>query len=164
VLFAYPASHASHAQADVCPLLPVAEIECKGHATQLPDPTTLLNVPASHAAHATPSEAAVYPGRHAQSVSSMLPAAEMVFAGHAAQLSNPSVSLYVPAKHATHAPPSASVNPAVYPGRHAQSARSVLPTADAECVGQAAQVSDPAVAVYVPATHAAQLPDPAADL
>jgi hypothetical protein len=78
----YPASHAQ----SVSSSLPAAELECEGHAVQLPSPavavyvpaghvshvafpTALLNVPASHALHATPSEAAVYPGRHVQSAS-----------------------------------------------------------------------------------------------
>ena len=73
-----------------------------GQVTQVPDPTALLNVPASHAAHATATEAAVYPGRHAQSDSSLLPADEMVFEGHATQLPDPAVALYVPALHALH--------------------------------------------------------------
>ena len=76
------------------------------HAAQVPDPTAPLYVPASHALHATPSEAAVYPTAHLQSINSMLPAAELVREGHATQLPAPAVALYPPAKHALHATPS----------------------------------------------------------
>ena len=70
----YPASHTQSVNSS----LPAAELECKGHRLQLSDPAVALNVPAVHSLHATPFESAVYPGRHAQSVSSLLPAAELV--------------------------------------------------------------------------------------
>jgi len=199
----YPGRHAQSVKS----LLPAAEVEFKGQAVQLSDPVVTLNVPASHAAHSTPSEAAVYhgtvcPGRHLQSASSLLPATEVVFEGHAAQLPDPAVALYVPAKHALHAPPSAPVNPtehrhsalpeedsalagqvshpavpasllnvpaghalhatpaeaAVYPGRHAQSASSLLPATEMVFEGHAAQLPDPAMALCVPASHAMHVP------
>ena len=79
-----PASHALHAPPSV-PVNPAAQRHSAlpdkdsafaGHVSHPAVPSSLLNVPTSHAAHATPSEAAVYPGRHAQSVSSLLPAAD----------------------------------------------------------------------------------------
>jgi len=54
----------------------------------------------------------VNPGRHAQSVNSVLPSNETVFAGHATQLPDPAVALNVPATHATQAPPVAFKKPA----------------------------------------------------
>jgi hypothetical protein len=73
-----PASHAVHAAPCDGPLypakhvqfvnssLPDAELVPAGHGEHSPAPTALLNVPASHALHATPSEAAVYPAKHLQ--------------------------------------------------------------------------------------------------
>ena len=139
-----------------------------GQVTQVPDPAVLLNVPASQAAHATPSEAAVYPGRHTQSDSSLLPSDETVFEGHAAQVPAPAVALYVsamhaaqvpdptallyvPGSHALHATPSEG---AAYPGRHVQSTNSLLPSDEMVFEGQAAQLPAPAVVLYSPAKHA----------
>ena len=78
------------------------------HGVQLPAPVADLYVPAPHAAHATPSASAEYPASHVQSTSAVLPAVELVCAGHAVQLPAPAASLYVPAPHAAHATPSAS--------------------------------------------------------
>ena len=49
----------------------------------------VLYVPASHAVHATPSEPAVYPTMQMQAVVSLLPAAELVPAGHVEQFPVP---------------------------------------------------------------------------
>ena len=87
------------------------------HNEQLAVPVTDLYVPAPHAAHATPSASAAYPATQVQSTSAVLPAAELVCAGHVVQLPAPAARLYVPAPHAVHATPSAS---AVYPGMHVQ--------------------------------------------
>jgi hypothetical protein len=131
--------------------LPAADSALAGHVSHAAVPTTPLNVPASHSAHATPSEAAVYPGRHAQSVNMLLPAAEVVFEGHVEQLTAPTALLNVPASHAAHATPSEA---AVYPDRHLQAASSMLPAAEMDFEGHAAQLPEPAVALYVPASHA----------
>jgi len=50
---ANPAEHHWHSE------LPEKDSELAGHVSHGAVPTTLLNVPATHAAHATPSEAAV---------------------------------------------------------------------------------------------------------
>ena len=111
-----PASHAVHAAPSNVPLypamhlqsvnslLPDSELVPAGHVEHSPIPAATLNPPASHALHATPSEAAVYPGKHAHSASALLPADETVFEGHAAQVSNPAVAVYVPATHAAQLP------------------------------------------------------------
>ena len=59
-------------------MLPETDSELAGHVWHAAVPNTLLNVPATHGVHATPSEAAVYPGKHAQSASSVLPTTELV--------------------------------------------------------------------------------------
>jgi hypothetical protein len=94
---------------------------------QLPVPVVALYFPASHTAHATPSEAAVYPAKHLQSFSPSLPDAELVCEGHAVQLPVPVVTLYVPASHTAHATPS---DVPLCPAKHVQSVNSSL--ADAE--------------------------------
>ena len=104
--------------------LPAEDPELAGHVAQPAVPTALLNVPASHALHVTPSEAAVYPGMHLQPA---LPATELECEGHAAQIPAPAVALNVPASHATQGP----MPGPVYPGRQVlQSASSSLPTGE----------------------------------
>ena len=85
-----PASHALHASPSDVPLypakhwqspgasLPAAELVPPGHTEHSPAPVPAVYSPASHAVHGTPSDSAVYPATHTQSVSSTLPAAELV--------------------------------------------------------------------------------------
>ena len=70
----------------VSALLPGAEAVLAGHAEQLPVPVAALYVSGGHAEHAIPSDDAVYPALHKQSVTASLPAAEEVLAGHSEQL------------------------------------------------------------------------------
>ena len=98
-----------------------------GHISHAPAPTALLNVPASHAAHATPSDAAVYPATHEQSDNATLPDAELVRAGHAEQPPAPVAALNVPAAHAVQATPS---DGPLCPAKHEQSVRASLPPAE----------------------------------
>ena len=65
------------------------------------------------------------------------------------QASDPAESLYLPATHASHAPPSGPV----YPTLQEQSTSALLPASDTESVGQLTQVSGvvaPAVLEYLP--------------
>ena len=83
--------------------LPAAEAVLAGHAEQTPVPVAALYVPAAHAEHATPSDDAVCPAMHKQSVSALLPAAELVLAGHAVMVAPPGHQ--DPASHVTHESP-----------------------------------------------------------
>jgi len=132
-------------------LPPPAELVAKGHVKHCPGPVALLYVPATHVVHAAPSNVPLYPAMHLQSVNSLLPDSELVPAGHVEHCPVPTATLNPPASHALHATPSEVT---VYPGRHSQSVNLLLPAADTECVGQTAQLPDPAVALYVPALHA----------
>ena len=78
----YPATHVQ----SVSESLPAAEPLLAGHAEQTPAPVAALYVPAPHATHATPFDDAVYPATHEQSPAAVLPAAELVCAGHAVQM------------------------------------------------------------------------------
>ena len=78
----YPAKH----KQSVSESLPAAEPLLAGHAEQSPAPVAALYVPFPHAEHATPSVSAVYPATHEQSPAAVLPAAELVCAGHAVQM------------------------------------------------------------------------------
>jgi hypothetical protein len=132
--------------------LPEEDSASVGHVSQVAVPTASLNVPAVHALHATPSEAAVCPAKHVQFA---LPAEELVFEWHARQVPAPATALYVPASHAEHATPSEA---AVYPDRHEQFVDSMLPSDDTVFEGHDEQLFDPALALYSPAKHAAHSP------
>jgi hypothetical protein len=69
---------------------------------------------------------------------------------HAAEPSN---SLYFPAAHAEHVPPSAPV----YPALHRQLLESPLPRTEIECSGQVLQGAEPELGLYFPATHSSQV-------
>jgi hypothetical protein len=127
--------------------LPAADSSLAGHVSHPAVPTALLNVPASHAAHATPSEAAVYPATQVQFANSVLPSDELVFEGHAPQSADPAVALYDPARHTAHTPASATVNPA----EHWHSA---LPDKDSALAGQVSHPAVPTALLNVPAVHA----------
>ena len=64
-----------------------------------------LYAPASHAEHCNPSETALYPATHLQSINALLPDAELVPAGHAEHCPAPVATLYPPATHAVHSAP-----------------------------------------------------------
>ena len=149
----YPILHVQSVTAS----LPAAEMVLAGHAKQSPDPIAVLYVPASHATHATPSDCAVYPAMHTQSVSALLPGAETVLAGHAEQLPVPVAALYVPASHAKHSTP---FDVAVYPATHVQSVSAPLPAAELVLAGHVVMVVPPGH--HDPASHVAQEspPDP----
>ena len=105
----------------------------------------------------------------------MLPAAESAWVGQLVHDAEPATFLYVPASHAVQSPspPPYPVKPAT----HSQLPREVLPAADTALVGQLehsteaviseyvpaghnAHVAEPAMPLYVPIPHAAQLPPP----
>ena len=87
------------------------------HDEQVAEPVADLNVPASQAAHCSPSTP-VYPTRHLHDVRVVLLAAEKVLTGHAMHTSAPeneyvftpqavqtvapTAALYVPARHGSH--------------------------------------------------------------
>ena len=103
-----------------------------GHPVHVSLPDDALKVPASHAVHASPS-APVNPALHLQSVMATLPGGESELAGHTlTHASLPTVSLNVPALHATHSSPAVPVKP----GSHSHDDASVLPAADTEFAGQ----------------------------
>jgi hypothetical protein len=62
-----------------------------GHKVHAIAPISALYVFAKHEVHATPSDVAVYPGTHLQSVNSLLCTAELVRAGHAVHVLPPKV-------------------------------------------------------------------------
>ena len=114
--------------------LPGAEAVLAGHAEHLPVPVAALYVPAPHAKHSTPFDDAVYPATHVQSPTAVLPAAELVCAGHAEQLPAPAAALYVPTS---------------------QGVQLVAPsTSEYVPASQAEHAPVPAAALYVPAPHA----------
>ena len=88
-------------------------------------PAVSLYLPAGHAVHSPPS-GPVYPAMHSQSVTLSLPAADVASDdGQAKHSALPAVSLYLPAGHAVHSPPSGPV----YPASHLQSVTLSLPAA-----------------------------------
>jgi hypothetical protein len=137
--------------------LPDKDPELAGHVSHVAVPINPLYVPASHAAHA-PASAPVNPAEHWHSA---LPDKDSALAGQVSHPAVPPALLNVPAVHALHA---TSSEAAVCPGKHAQSVNSLLPAAEVEFKGQAVQFPDPVVTLNVPASHAAQLPDPAVAL
>ena len=155
-----PASHASHAspgEAAAYPgshtqavtlSLPFPELVCEGHAVQLPDPVAVLNVPASHALHAAPSEVPLYPAKHLQP---SLPDAELVPIGHRRHTPVPIAGLYLPVSHAEHAAPS---DVPLYPIKHVQSIKSSLPNGELVPAGHGEHSTAPVATLYVPAPHA----------
>ena len=114
----FPASHAVHPAPPEVPLyptthlqsvnasLPDAELVLAGHVEHSPPPVQSLNPPASHAVHAVPSNVPLNPAKHLQSVSSSLPDAELVPAGHIEHCPGPVATLYAPASHAKQETPS----------------------------------------------------------
>jgi len=112
--------------------------------------TVAVNVTtASQSRHTTqgPPSGPVYPASHAQSTCPSLPAAELENEGHAAQLPDPTMAVYVPALHATHANPSAPANPTEH--RHR-----ALPEEACELAGHVSHAAVPIKPLNVPASHA----------
>ena len=110
-----------------------------------------LYLPAKHVVHAPPLFP-VYPALHSQSVTLSLPAVDVESDdGQSKQSAGPTISLYLPATHAVHSPPSGPV----YPAMHSQSVTLSLPAADvASDDGQSKHSALPAVSLYLPAGHA----------
>ena len=152
----YPTTHLQSVNSS----LSVAEFVPAGHVEHSPAPVVALNVPSLHALHCNPSEAAVYPTTHWQSVNSSPPSAELVCEGHTAQLPDPAATLYVPASQAVHATPS---DVPLYPAKHLQSINALLPDAELVPDGHAEHCPAPVASLYSPTTHAvhsAPLEDP----
>ena len=83
-------------------LLAVVELVPSGHALHAPTPVTDLYDPTPQAVHSTPSDVALYPVTHVQSVNRLLPGRELVQLGHAQQSPIPLKILNVPATHGMH--------------------------------------------------------------
>ena len=66
----------------------------------------------------------------------------------------PVATLYVPAPHAVHVPPSGPDQPTL----QVQLLKAVLCAGELESAGQLLQLSAPDTLLYLPATHAMQLP------
>jgi hypothetical protein len=137
-----PSTH-MHCEADVDPS---TELERDGHAEHVPFPVLVLYVPASHAVHDTPSEAAVYPARQMHST---LHGVELVPLGHTEHVPFPGLVLNVPAPHAVHDAPFES---GVYPARQKQYVAALLLAAELDPAGHAAHTRVPLLVVYVPAS------------
>ena len=82
----------------------------------IPTPKEFLYVPAAHGLQATPTDEALCPRAQIQSVTTVLPAVDIVFVGHNEHVELPTTFLYVPAAHAVHV---VSPDP-VYPARQVQ--------------------------------------------
>ena len=90
-------------------VLPAGEVELLGHASHTPFNVYL---PAPHSTHGPPSRPEKL-ALQTHAVAAVLPAGDVLEAGHPLQAALPSVSLYVPAAHSAHAPPLAPVYPAL---------------------------------------------------
>ena len=107
-----PAPHSAHAtpfKSAVYPAsqmqsptepLPGPELVPGGQVVHTPVPVPFVYVPATHPAHATPLESAVYPAEHKQFATSELPIHDSVLAGHSKH--PPVPLLYVPAPQTVH--------------------------------------------------------------
>ena len=104
-----PALH-SHAVAALCPVNACQEFA--GHALHCAEPTSVLNSPAPHAAHAPPF-APVNPALHSHAVAALCPVDVCPeFRGQNVHAAAPGSALYFPAMHAWHVPPLSPVYPA----------------------------------------------------
>ena len=116
----FPATHAVHAppSAPVKPAahlqfvkasLPGGESEPAGHLAHASEPLFCLYTPAGHAVHGPPS-APEYPRWHRHAAASVWAVSACPeLAGQAVQAAEPLFSLYAPAGHALHGPPSGPV-------------------------------------------------------
>eukprot|EP00961_Rhodomonas_salina_P096509 1298181-Rhodomonas_salina.1 len=147
-----------------------------GQSTQGYDPDTALNLPGTHASHATAPAGPTSPNPRSQ-MQSTLPGAATAFAGHsrhtvaAAPLANvapehgehspaPGMSLNVPGLQGEHGEPSAPSCPAM----QVHTWRSVLPFEELVPAGHAEHTEAPTSLWYVPSPHRLQGPDPFAAL
>ena len=105
-------------------------------------------MPAAHSVH-EPLLGPDVPALQVHAVAAVLPAGDVLEAGHPPHAALPACSLYVPAAHSVHAPPFAPVYPALQ--MHA--------TTDELCAGELeswGHASHTLFNVYVPAPHSAQ--------
>ena len=144
---------ATHTQA-INEVLPPAELVSAGHVRHCPAPGATLYVPAPHAVHAAPSADPAYPATHLQEFRAFISPAELVPAGHREHCPTPVGSLYVPASHGLHAAPS---DTPLYPAKHLQEFRAVLPNAELVPTGQIVHSPAPAAALYPPTSHAVHI-------
>ena len=86
------------------------ELESWGHASHTP---VNVYLPAPHSAHGPPSRPAK-PALQTHAVAAVLPAGDVLEAGHPPHATLPAVSLYVPAPHSAHEPPSGPEKPALH--------------------------------------------------
>ena len=121
------------------------------HIAHTPMPAALLNVPASHMVHTSPSDVPLYPGKHLQSSIVTLPDSELVPLGQIEHSAVLVPFLYSPVSHPVHGIPSEA---AVYPCMHLQSVNSSLPAAELVPVGHVKHTPTPVATLYVPASHA----------
>ena len=87
-----------------------------------------------------------------QAVEAVLAAGESEFAAQSVQASPPAASLYLPATHASHAPPSGPV----YPALHMQAVEAVLAAGESDSEGHSVQDLGPGRSLYVPIAHTTQ--------
>jgi hypothetical protein len=120
-----PAVYPATQMQSYTPSLPADELVPAGQLEHAPAPVTDLYLPASHAAHATPSDSAVCPAMQLQSPTPVLAKDELVPQGHAEHAPVPVSGLYVPTPHAVHSTPS---DPAVYPPTQVQLVMYPLPS------------------------------------
>jgi hypothetical protein len=92
-------------------MLAGGEYEFEGHSRQS-GPNSVLYLPESHALQVAPFSALPYPALHVQAAIVVLTAGDTEFAGHNEHASEPSASLYVPARHSRHGPFVGPVYPA----------------------------------------------------
>ena len=108
------------------------------HTSHCPEPLSSLYDPAEHASHSMPSASAVYPALHLQSVSALLPLADIVLAGHwSTHGSLPGAALNLPSSQASHGPPCGPNDPGGQTSK--QSSDEALPGADVRPPGQSTQ-------------------------
>lgn len=144
-------------QFDTCVFAVESDELLLGQSRHRPRSPLDMNLPASHAAHASAS--GMYPALHTQSVDALLAAGEVEKLGHAAQATLSTTeppAEYELAAHCWHEPACG-----VKPAWHTQAAK------DVEFVefgrlelfpGHGTQSALPTCGLYVPARHGAQVP------
>jgi hypothetical protein len=146
----YPARHMQ----SVIIVLPVADVVSTGHTVHSCVPKMDLYVPTSHALHLIPSNIALYPALHIQSLIIVLPRGELVPIGQFEQFPIPGNGLYLPVSHSMHSTPSDSdVCPDLQ--RHSSinglALRESVPGGhDRHCSGFCAPICTPAAKLILP--------------
>jgi hypothetical protein len=120
-------------------------------AVHIADPVNTLYFPATHAVHVPPS-GPDQPALQVQWVKDVLCAGELEPAGQIGQSVDPAASLYFPSTQAAHGPPFAPENPAL----QVQLDKVVLCGIEVVFAGHAKQVDEPNVIEYVPLSQALQ--------